>query len=126
MSNLPVHHSSDARGTDRPSSADHLTMAPDRPDDGRHRLALDAVAGLSGPVPLYDVADVVAARESGTPVSGERRYQVAMGLHHATLPDLDDAGLLSYDWTWRTVQRLDWSETRDGTVTPRAVTGPSD
>lgn len=64
----------------------------------RRRRALDALAGRSTTVDLETLATEVAARaaEAGA-VGGESTDRVALTLHHAHLPRLDDAGVVDYD-----------------------------
>jgi hypothetical protein len=75
-------------------------------DSERHRLlssarrrhTLDALATLTLPVALEDLAAAVAAREADQPAgAGEPAERVAVSLHHVHLPLLDDRGVLDYD-----------------------------
>ncbi|MFB6184706.1 MAG: hypothetical protein ABEI96_09150 [Haloarculaceae archaeon] len=66
----------------------HRLLASDR-----RRVALDALATLTPPVDLTDLATTVARQESG-PVDPRR---VEITLHHQHLPLLADLGVVAYD-----------------------------
>jgi hypothetical protein len=57
-----------------------------------HLVAVDAC-------PVTELADVLCgwAATDDTPVSPDERERIRIGLHHAHLPALSEAGLVSYD-----------------------------
>lgn len=64
----------------------------------RRRVALSVLAGRSTPVDLSELAATVAARETDTDADDARAVErVAVALHHAHLPKLDDFGVVDYD-----------------------------
>lgn len=66
----------------------------------RRRHVLTIVDEHGEPLALADVADEVAIRESGRPLtelSAQRVARVYTSLYHDHLPRLQDAGLLEYD-----------------------------
>lgn len=63
---------------------------------GRCRTTMAVLAGSEAPVDLLDLAATVAARE-GTDTDEETLDRVALTLHHAHLPRLDDVGVVVYD-----------------------------
>lgn len=90
---------------------DHLT------EDEHHRLltaeerrlAIDVLAGQASSIGLEALAvEVATQRESAIAVEDETVEQVALLLHHAHLPKMDDMGVLDYDPQTNTVNpRLD-------------------
>lgn len=66
----------------------------------RRRHVITIVSGVGEPITLADVADEVAIRESGRPLtelSPERVARVYTSLYHDHLPRLQDAGIVTYD-----------------------------
>lgn len=75
-------------------------------DTDRHRLlahdrrqaVLELLSGLTPPVELDDLATQLAVHESGGLVSSdEHAASVAIALHHAHLPKMDELGIIEYD-----------------------------
>lgn len=68
-----------------------------------HRRRRDAIRELrthENPIPLADLADQVAVREHGTPISeipAETVKRIYLSLYHTHIPKLADADLLRYD-----------------------------
>lgn len=65
--------------------------------DPRRRVLLAYLDECEFPVPREELAEQIAAAEGGADVSTERRREIEIGLHHAHLPRLDDAGIVEYD-----------------------------
>lgn len=66
----------------------------------RRRFLLDCLHQFDEPVSLPDLADEVAERERGEPLStipGERVKDVYLSLYHRHVPALADAGVVEYD-----------------------------
>lgn len=80
-----------------PSAVDEaLTVLANR----RRRLTLSVVREHDEPIALPDVADEVAVREHGQPVtelSPETVAQTYISIYHDHLPRLVDLGILAYD-----------------------------
>ncbi len=65
---------------------------------GRRRAALEVLSELAPPVELEDLAAQVAAQESGGfGPTDEQEASVAIALHHAHLPKMDQLGIIEYD-----------------------------
>lgn len=80
------------RGVELTEQERHRLLAAER-----RRLALDVLAGSSVPVDLEELARRIAERESGNPADGRTVERVAVSLHHAHLPRMDEVGVLDYD-----------------------------
>lgn len=64
----------------------------------RRRTALEALSELTPPVALEDLAALVAMQESsGLVTNDEQEASVAIALHHAHLPMLDELGIIEYN-----------------------------
>ena len=64
----------------------------------RRRTALDALVDADEPMDLHDLAVTVAARETGVAdVDDETVQRVALSLHHAHLPKMEELGVVGYD-----------------------------
>ena len=66
------------------------------------RLAVEALSGREGPIPLSALAAAVADRGTEGPSERSER-EIATALHHVHLPKLDDADLVDYDAAATTV-----------------------
>lgn len=77
----------------------------------RRRLALEALRKNDGVASVSDLAEIVAARESGTePPPRNVRQSVYVSLHQTHLPKLDSLDIVSYDSDGRDVQLRDRAE----------------
>jgi hypothetical protein len=64
----------------------------------RRRLAIKALRDRNGQASVRDLAEEVAARETGEdPPPKNKRQSVYVSLHQTHLPKLDDLGILEYD-----------------------------
>jgi len=91
----------DAR--DDPVSVDELFELLSRPGN---RYILAYVIRSDGPVPYADLVEYVVDK-GGTPpgfTTTEFRNRVAARLVHSNLPKLDDAGLVTFDTTDKTIE----------------------
>ena len=71
----------------------------------RRRLVLEALREREGVAELGDLAEAVAARESGTdPPPSDNRQSVYVSLHQTHLPKLDSLGIVEYDTDRRDVR----------------------
>lgn len=74
----------------------------------RRRLALEALRDSDGVASVSDLAEVVAARESGAdPPPRNVRQSVYVSLHQTHLPKLDSLDIVSYDSDGRDVRLCD-------------------
>jgi len=74
----------------------------------RRRLTIEALREGAGTVELGDLAEAVAARESGSdPAPTSKRQSVYVSLHQTHLPKLDSLGVVEYDTDRRDVRLLD-------------------
>ncbi|AGB37154.1 DUF7344 domain-containing protein [Natronococcus occultus] len=74
----------------------------DRLTENRHRLTLEALAALTVPAGLEELAAAVAEHDDSS-MTVER---VAIELHHAHLPRMTDNGVLDYDPERRLVESV--------------------
>ena len=80
----------------------------------RRRLALERLSERSGPASVSDLAEHVAALETGErPPPDNLRQSVYVSLHQTHLPKLDKLGIVEYDTDEKTVELTD----RAGQVT---------
>ena len=71
----------------------------------RRRVALDVLADRSLPLSLSGLAADVADREAGAGTVTETHVErVAVTLHHADLPTMDELGIIDYDPDSRRVE----------------------
>jgi len=64
----------------------------------RRRTTLEALAELSFPIDLDDIAAAVVKREMDRADGDETSVdQIAMKLHHIHLPKMDSLGVIDYD-----------------------------
>ncbi|QLD87373.1 hypothetical protein HWV23_02040 [Natronomonas halophila] len=76
--------------------------------NGRRRLAIKALRDRNGQASVRDLAEEVAARETGEdPPPKNKRQSVYVSLHQTHLPKLDDLGILEYDGESKTVTLAD-------------------
>lgn len=74
----------------------------------RRRLVIEALRDGEGSEELSDLAEAVAARESGTePPPTNKRQSVYVSLHQTHLPKLDSLDVVEYDDDRRNVALLD-------------------
>ncbi|MFC6837599.1 DUF7344 domain-containing protein [Halomarina ordinaria] len=78
--------------TDAPSD-DRLTTTLDLLGSRRRRRLVALVATSDDPLPIETVVD----RLLDSPDPADDRHSVALSLHHAHLPRLDDAAVVDYD-----------------------------
>ena len=67
--------------------------------DRRRRYVLDCLQEHETPLALADVADEVAARETGSPItetSAEEVKRIYVSLYHNHVPKLENAGFVHY------------------------------
>lgn len=62
----------------------------------RRRLVLRLLDDVSTPIATTELAELIVECEREDPTAEARRV-VAVSLHHAHLPRLDDAGVVAYD-----------------------------
>lgn len=73
---------------------------------GRRRTALEVLSELTPPVELEDLAALVVVQESsGLVSSDEQEASVAIALHHAHLPKMDELGIIEYNQDAGRVER---------------------
>lgn len=71
----------------------------------RRRLTLEALREKGGTAEVSDLAEIVAARESGAdPPPRNKRQSVYVSLHQTHLPKLDSLEIVSYDSNDRDVK----------------------
>ncbi|MFD1515175.1 DUF7344 domain-containing protein [Halomarina rubra] len=64
----------------------------------RRRFALDSLRGAEGSLSVGELAEQVAARETGeTPPPRQKRQSAYVSLHQTHLPKLDQLGIVAYD-----------------------------
>lgn len=64
----------------------------------RRRIALESLRETSGVADLSDLAETIAAKESGSdPPPSDKRQSVYVSLHQTHLPKLDSLGIIEYD-----------------------------
>lgn len=80
---------------DRDDVSDALDTAFDLLATERRRHALYCLREANDPVPLLELADRVAERDSDAPADDRERIAVSLGQVH--LPKLDDAGVIDFD-----------------------------
>ncbi|MFC7139038.1 hypothetical protein ACFQMA_04195 [Halosimplex aquaticum] len=100
---------SGARSAESPVSINELFELLSQPGN---RYALAYLARTEGAVPYDDLVEYVVDT-GGTPdglSTADFRNQVATRLVHSNLPKLDDAGLIDYDKSDRTVRPTDATE----------------
>ena len=74
----------------------------------RRRHAIESLRESDGLADVSDLAESIAASESGSdPPPTNKRQSVYVSLHQTHLPKLDDLGIVSYDPDDRTVELLD-------------------
>ncbi len=74
----------------------------------RRRLVIETLRAGAGSEELGDLAEAVAARESGTePPPPNKRQSVYVSLHQTHLPKLDSLNIVEYDDDRRQVALLD-------------------
>ncbi|WP_224447233.1 DUF7344 domain-containing protein [Haloprofundus salilacus] len=81
-------------------------------DQCRLRM-VDHLAESNGPVALADLAQIVAAMETGTPVEGqsEDSYRTTyLNLYHNHVPKLVHADVVDYDENRKTIELVDSAE----------------
>lgn len=72
--------------------------------DERRRMTLDVLEQRQSPVTLEELATGIAGREGGMDgVDQETVERVAISLHHAHLPLMDDLDVVDYDPSTRRV-----------------------
>ncbi|AUX08781.1 hypothetical protein AArcSl_1147 [Halalkaliarchaeum desulfuricum] len=77
----------------------------------RRRLALERLSERSEPTSVSDLAEHVAAMETGErPPPGNLRQSVYVSLHQTHLPKLDDLGIVDYDTDEKTVDLTDQAD----------------
>ncbi|MFQ3319674.1 MAG: putative transcriptional regulator [Natronomonas sp.] len=74
----------------------------------RRRLAIEVLRERDGTGAVRDLAEVVAARETGeSPPPRDKRQSVYVSLHQTHLPKLDDLGIVEYDADSKAVRLRD-------------------
>lgn len=93
MSLTPTHLLPDELyASDLTDSEKHELLAAEA-----RRLALEALEGRTNSLELYALAEEIATMDEAHSVNDETVEQLAIALHHAHLPKMDDLGVLSYD-----------------------------
>jgi len=96
-----------AEGTGAQGRLDEGTVHEVLSND-RRRLVLEALREAGGAAELGDLAEAVAARETGTdPPPSDARQSVYVSLQQTHLPKLDALDLVEYDGDDREVRPLD-------------------
>ncbi len=74
----------------------------------RRRLVIESLREGGGTADVSDLAESIAARESGTdPPPTNKRQSVYVSLHQTHLPKLDDLDIVAYDPNGREVELRD-------------------
>ncbi|MGQ4557177.1 DUF7344 domain-containing protein [Halobellus sp. GM3] len=98
MSNTTSEFTSKRGGTvNLTESQRHQLLASDR-----RRLAIEILTERIAPVDLDALAAAISAREE----RDEAVDRVAISLHHAHLPKMDDAGVLDYNAESHRIERI--------------------
>ena len=93
--------------TSRIASELDVDVPVDLLSDRRRRHALECLRDRDAPLALADLARDVAARESNASpgdVSDDRAQGIRIDLYHVHLPKLDEAGLVAFDASERSVR----------------------
>lgn len=80
--------------------ADSFELPPEILADRRRRCALRCLKQFEVPLALADLAEEVAVREHGTPIteiSAEEVKRIYMSLYHDHIPALEEARVVHYD-----------------------------
>lgn len=86
--------------TEETPAGDHQSAADRDTASRRRQFLIECLQRFDEPVSLPDLADEIAVKEAGEPLSaipGERVKVVYLALYHRHVPALEDAGHIEYD-----------------------------